>query len=190
MSHHLPDTVALLTRTPRTLDALLRGLPETWIARGEGPGTWTARDIVGHLIHGEHTDWIPRSRTILEHGEARAFEKFDRGGHEELVRGSSMEELLDRFARDRAASLQALEALDVTPAKLALRGRHPELGVVTLSELLATWAAHDLTHLHQLSRVMAQQYREDVGPWTVYLGVFQCAGHSAQALTTPPSRNA
>jgi hypothetical protein len=183
MTIHLADAVALLGRTPRALDALLRGLPDTWIGRSEGPGTWTALDVVGHLIHGEHTDWIPRTRRILESGDSKAFEKFDRGGHAELVRGKTMDQLLDQFARDRGASLRTLEELSLTPAQLELRGRHPELGVVTLSQLLATWAAHDLTHLHQLSRLMARQYEEAVGPWTVYLGVFQCAGHSSPAIS-------
>ncbi len=177
----MQDTVALLRRTPRVLDALLRDLPDTWTMRDEGTGTWTAVDIVAHLIHAERTDWMPRVKTILEHGETRTFEAFDREGHEREVRGKSLPQLLDLFAHARAASLDHLEALGLAPEDLARRGRHPALGVVTLGQLLATWAAHDLTHLHQLSRVMAHQYRDGVGPWAAYLGVMHCSGHSARA---------
>ncbi|PYV96706.1 MAG: hypothetical protein DMG86_20020 [Acidobacteria bacterium] len=176
---HLPDTIVLLERTPAVLNALLRGLPDTWTQRNEGGGTWCPFDVIGHLIHGEHTDWMPRARIILQDGESRAFEPFDRLGHIQESRGKSLEGLLDEFARLRQENLAALRALDLQPQDLARRGRHPALGVVTLSQLLATWAAHDLTHLHQMSRVMAHQYRMAVGPWSSYLGVLQCAGHSS-----------
>ncbi len=179
MDHSLDHTIALLTRTPTVLDALLRDLPEDWTHRDEGADTWTAFGIIGHLIYGEHADWIPRARMILQHGEGRAFEPFDRLGHVKPSEGKSLDTLLDEFAGARAASLRELRALNIQQQDLARRGRHPGLGVVTLSQLLATWAAHDLTHLHQLSRVMAHQYREAVGPWTAYLGVMQCGGHSA-----------
>jgi hypothetical protein len=175
----LSETVALLERTPVAFDALLRGLPDTWTQRNEGGDTWSAFDVIGHLIHGERTDWMPRARIILENGETRAFEPFDRLGHIPESRGKSLEQLLDEFARLRRENLAALRALNLKPEDLARRGRHPALGAVTLSELLATWAAHDLTHLHQLSRVMAHQYRGAVGPWSAYLGVLQCAGHSS-----------
>lgn len=161
------------------LDALLRELPETWTLRNEGGETWSAYGIVGHLIHGEETDWIPRARVILQHGEAKAFEPFDRTAQERLSKTKSLGELLNEFARLRARNLDDLLGMKLTPEKLALRGRHPALGVVTLAQLLATWAAHDLTHLHQLARVMAHQYREAVGPWRAYLGVMQCTGHSS-----------
>lgn len=179
MKHNLQDTIALLTRTPAALDALLRDLPETWTFGNEGEDTWTAFDVVGHLIHGERTDWIPRARIVLQFGDTRPFESFDRLGHVRESQGKSMGQLLDEFARLRSENLRQLRALNLRQEDLELRGRHPSLGVVTLSELLATWAAHDLTHLHQVSRVMAQQYREAVGPWSAYLGVMQCAGHSS-----------
>ena len=176
---NVDEAVAVLSRTPATLDALLRGLPDLWVRSNEGKDTWSAFDIVGHLITGERTDWMARMRTILENGEARPFDPFDRFAQLKESQGKSMEQLLDDFARLRRENLGALQALRLQPDDLVRRGRHPALGVVTLSELLATWAAHDLTHLHQLSRVMAHQYRDEVGPWSAYLGVLQCAGHSA-----------
>src|ERR1700741_3663075 len=179
MQHNLQDTVALLARTPAALVALLRGLPETWTLQNEGEKTWSAFDIVGHLIHGERTDWMPRSRMILQFGESKAFEPFDRWAQERESQGKSLTQLLDEFARLRSENLRELRALNLKPEDLARRGRHPALGVVTLSQLLATWAAHDLTHLHQISRVMAHQYRDSVGPWSEYLGVLHCDGHSA-----------
>jgi hypothetical protein len=179
VEHNLPHTISLLTRTPAALNALLRDLPETWTCRNEGENTWSVFDIVGHLIYGERTDWMPRARMVLQFGESKAFEPFDRWGHVQACQGKSLAQLLDEFARVRSESLDELRALNLRPEDLALRGRHPSLGVVTLSALLATWAAHDLTHLHQISRVIAHQYREAVGPWSAYLGVLQCAGHSA-----------
>ena len=183
----LAEAIAVLTRTPATLNALLRGLPNIWVRGNEGKDTWSAYDIVGHLIVAERTDWMPRVRIILENGEARAFDPFDRFAQmrmkemrmkESQDKSPEMDQLLDDFARLRKESLAALQALDLQPEDLARRGTHPALGVVTLSELLATWAVHDLTHLHQLSRVMAHQYRDAVGPWSVYLGVLKCDGHS------------
>ena len=181
---NLNEISAVLTRTPATLNALLRGLPETWVLSNEGRGsegkdTWSAFDIVGHLIVGERTDWMPRVRIVLENGEARAFDPFDRFAQSRESEGKSLEQLLDEFTRLRNENLAALRALNLQPEDLNRRGRHPALGAVTLSELLATWAVHDLTHLHQLSRVMAHQYRDVVGPWSEYLGVLHCAGHGA-----------
>jgi len=181
MQHDLQATVALLARTPTTLDAFLRNLPETWTHRNEGEKTWSVFDIVGHLIHGERTDWMPRARMILQFGENQAFEPFDRLAQERESQGKSLAELLDEFALLRAQSLDQLRDLNLQPRDLARRGRHPALGVVTLSQLLAAWAVHDLTHLHQISRVMAHQIREAVGPWGKYLGVLECAGHSSPA---------
>jgi hypothetical protein len=168
MEHNLQDTIALLTRTPAALNALLRDLPETWTHRNEGENTWSPFDIVGHLIHGEHTDWIPRAKIILQFDESKPFEPFDREGFKGVTQNKSLGQLLDEFACLRAANLNDLRALNLQPQDLARRGQHPTLGVVTLSELLATCAAHDLTHLHQISRVMAHQY-----------GVFKCNGHSS-----------
>src|SRR5271154_1210450 len=179
MEQNLQYTMALLGRTPAALNALLRDLSEEWTLRNEGVQTWSAFDVVGHLIHGERTDWIPRARMILEFGEMRDFEPFDRWGQARESEGKSLGQLLDEFARLRRQSLAEFRALNLQPEDLARRGRHPALGVVTLSELLATWAAHDLTHLHQISRVMAYQYREAVGPWSAYLGVLHCTGHGA-----------
>src|SRR5450631_4890514 len=176
---HLADCVEILTRTPATLDALLRGMPNLWVRRNEGTSTWSAFDIVGHLIVGERTDWMPRVRVILDSGEARAFDPFDRFAQERESQGKSLEQLLDDFARLRTENLAALQALNLQPQDFTRRGTHPAFGSVTLAQLLATWAAHDLTHLHQLSRVMAHQYRDAVGPWTAYLGVYQCNGHSS-----------
>jgi hypothetical protein len=176
---NLEETVMLLNRTPIVLNALLRGLPSSWIQRNEGADTWNAFDIVGHLNHGERTDWMPRARIILAHGESRSFEPFDRWGHLKETQGKSLEQLLDDFARLRRDNLAALKTLNLQPVDLKRRGRHLALGIVTLLELLATWAAHDLTHLHQISRVMAHQFRDPVGPWSVYLGVLQCSGHSS-----------
>lgn len=179
--HDLKDTIALLARTPAALDALVRDLPDAWTRRNEGGDTWTVFDVVGHLIQGERSDWIPRARRILESGESRAFEPFDRFAQEHDSRGKSIGDLLDEFARLRRASLGELQAMNLRPEDLERRGRHPSLGTVTLSQLVATWAAHDLTHLHQISRIMAHQYRDAVGPWSRFLGVLHCAGHSAAA---------
>src|SRR5579862_2614153 len=177
----LPDAVAFLTRTPAALDALLRGLPDTWVRRNEGKDTWSAYDILGHLVYAERADWIPRVRIIMEHGEARPFDPFDRFAQLKESQGKPREfgHLLDEFASLRRGNLTALKEMNLQPQDLARRGSHPSLGTVTLAELLATWAAHDLTHLHQLSRVMAYQYRDAVGPWNVYMGVLKCAGHSS-----------
>jgi hypothetical protein len=174
----LADTVAVLTRTPASLDALLRGLPNIWVRGNEGEDTWSAYDIVGHLVIGERTDWMPRLRIILEKGEARAFDPFDRFAQERESKDKSLEQLLDEFAGLRTENLSALQALNLQQEDFSRKGKHPRLGVVTLSQLLATWAVHDLTHLHQLSRVMAHQYEEAVGPWSAFLGVLKCGGHS------------
>jgi hypothetical protein len=179
MEQNPPNTISLLTRTPAALNALLRDLPEAWTLRNEGDGTWSAFDVVGHLIHAERTNWIPRAKIILQFGEDRTFEAFDRLGQMTESQGKSLEQLLDQFARLRSESLGELRALNPTQEDLDRRGRHPALGIVTLSQLLAAWAAHDLTHLHQIFRVMAHQYRDAVGPWNGYLGVFRCTGHSS-----------
>jgi hypothetical protein len=179
MEHDLQDTLSLLNRTPGALNALLRDLPEMWTSRNEGENTWSAFDVIGHLIHAERTDWMPRVRMVLQFGEAQPFAPFDRWGMVRETQGKSLGQLLDEFAHLRSENLGQLRALNLQRTDLSLRGRHPALGVVTLSELLATWATHDLTHLHQISRVMAHQYREAVGPWSAYLGVLQCAGHSS-----------
>jgi hypothetical protein len=179
MEHNLQHTISLLTRTPAALDALLRDLPETWTFRNEGENTMSAFDVVGHLIHAERTNWIPRAKMVLQFGETQAFDPFDRWAQVRESQGKSLGQLLDEFGRLRSESLGELRALNLRQEDLGRRGWHPALGVVTLSELLATWAAHDLTHLHQISRIMAHQYREAVGPYSAYLGVLKCAGHSS-----------
>ena len=179
MEQNLIDTIALLSRTPAALDVLLRDLPKAWTSHDEGENTWSAFDVVGHLIHGERTDWMPRLRMILEFGETQTFVPFDRFAQFRESEGKSLPQLLDQFARLRAENLAELRALNLQPADFERQGRHPALGPATLSQLLAAWAVHDLTHLHQISRIMAHQYRDAVGPWSTFLGVLQCAGHSA-----------
>jgi hypothetical protein len=167
----MEEAVALLARTPAVLDALLRDLPDGWIVADEGADTWSPFDVVGHLIHGERTDWLQRIKIILDHGDARAFDKFDRFAQYALSDGRTMTSLLDEFATQRQANLRELARLRLTDSDLARRGRHPELGTVTLRHLLATWVAHDLDHVMQISRVMAKQYSDEVGPWRAYLRI-------------------
>jgi hypothetical protein len=169
----LHEAVAILERTPSALDALLRGLPDGWLGAHEGGATWSPFDIVGHLVHGELTDWIPRLRTIFDVGETRAFEPFDRLAQFTASKGRRLPELLDEFARVRRKSLDDLAALHLTAADLERKGRHPEFGSVTVRQLLATWVAHDLDHIVQISRVLARQYSDEVGPWRAYLRVIR-----------------
>ena len=177
MEHDLARTIELISHTPAALHALLRELPEEWTHHNEGDGTFTVVDVVGHLIHADKEDWIPRARRILQHGEAVPFDAFDRWGHVKECQGKTLPQLLDEFTRVRSNCLDELRALNLQPEQLALRGQHPSLGAVTLSNLLATWAAHDMTHLHQVSRIMARQYAELVGPFGAFLGVLKCNGH-------------
>jgi hypothetical protein len=167
----LPETLDLLERTPTVVGTLLRGTSSSWHAVNEGPGTWSAFDVVGHLIHGEETDWVPRARIILEYGEDRPFEPFDRFAQLNRFAGWSLEQLLDRFAELRQANLEIVRSWHLTDAQLELPGRHPELGPVNLRQLLATWAVHDLNHIAQIARVMAKRYTEEVGVWRNYLSI-------------------
>jgi uncharacterized damage-inducible protein DinB len=171
MEYQHEHTIAILTRTPATVQALLAGLPDAWTHATEGDGTWSAYDVVGHLLHGEQTDWMPRLRIILEEGEGRPFPTFDRTAMFEESAGKSLDELLDAFAAARATNLATLHGIAVTPETLALTGAHPALGAVTLGNLLATWATHDLNHLGQIVEVMAHQYDAAVGPWKAYLAI-------------------
>ncbi len=175
--HSLQQTTALLANFPTALNALLRDLPESWTRRNEGGDTWSAYDVVGHLIHGERTDWMPRLKRILEFGDTKAFDPFDRKAQFQESKDRPLAQLLDEFARLRADNLAELGKLNLQPADFDRPGRHPALGAVTLSELLATWAAHDLNHLHQLTRIMAYQYQGKVGPWKRYMGVMHCDAH-------------
>jgi hypothetical protein len=178
MNFSLDDTMALLERTPHALGALLDGLPVAWTHANEGPETFSPYDVVGHLIHGERTDWMVRARIILDHGESTPFDRFDRFAQFRDGAGRTLPDLLDEFGSLRRENLQKLRGWNLAPADLDRRGTHPGLGTVTLRALLATWVVHDLTHLHQVSRAMAHQYREQVGPWSVFLGVLRCQGHS------------
>ena len=175
----LDNTIALISRTPSVLDTLLRDLDEVWTLRNEGHDTWNAFDVIGHMIHAERADFLPRARIILEHGETQPFPPFDRFAQTKESQGKSLAQLLDEFCRLRYEGVDELRALNLQPEDLERRGRHPALGTVTLGNLLACWAAHDLTHLHQISRIMAHQYRGMVGSWAEFLGVLQCQGHSA-----------
>ena len=167
----LDQAKEILRRTPGTLNALLADLPDEWVLSNEGPETWSPYDVVGHLIEGEETDWIPRARIILELGEDRPFDKFDRFAMFQKSKGKSLRELLARFEQLRGESLRQLDELNLTPELLQKRGTHPALGVVTLSQLLSAWVVHDLGHIRQIVRVMAKQYRDDIGPWTAYLTI-------------------
>lgn len=171
MDFDLATARPLLERTPRTLRELLRGLPASWVEQNEGPGTWTVFDVVGHLIHGEEADWIPRARRILDHGTTRPFDPFDREAQFSASRGKTLNQLLDEFEVARAHSLAELDALNLTPELLARQGLHPAFGAVTLGQLLATWVTHDLDHIVQISRVLAKGYTDAVGPWRAYLRV-------------------
>jgi hypothetical protein len=167
----LEEGIAILTRTPGTLDRMLRGLPDGWIRAHEGGDTWSPFDVLGHLIHGERTDWVPRARVIMEQGESRPFEKFDRFAQFEDTQGRTLDSLLDEFIVRRRESLRQLAELRIGPADLDRRGTHPALGTVTLRQLLATWVAHDLDHVVQVARVIGRQYTDEVGPWRAYLRI-------------------
>lgn len=171
----LSEIRSALTRTPETLRVLLGGLPDEWIRANEGPETFSPFDVLGHLIAGEETDWIPRVRRILEDGESKPFDPFDRFAMYEATRGKSAAELLDRFVEARRENLSALDALNLTDEQLELRGLHPGLGSVTLGQLLATWVMHDISHVTQISRVMSKQLGDSIGPWREYFSVFRDA---------------
>jgi hypothetical protein len=169
----LEECMAVLTRTPATLDTLLRDLPEPWTAATEGPGTWSPYVVIGHLIHCEKADWMPRLAIILEHGPSRPFDSFDREAQFGDSHGKSLSTLLDEFSALRRENLARLRALNLQPAQFELQGTHPALGPVTVRQLLATWTAHDLAHILQVSRVMAKRYKQEVGPWAEYLSVMK-----------------
>lgn len=171
MELELASVKQILIRTPTTLNSLLRNLPDEWVQSNEGRETWSPFDVVGHLVHAEEADWLPRARIIMEEGETATFKPFDRFAMFEKSRGKSLSELLDTFELLRKENLASLEQMNLTPAMLERRGTHPEFGLVTLSQLLSTWAVHDLGHIGQIVRVMAKQYGETVGPWRAYLSV-------------------
>ena len=169
---NLDDVLAVLVRTPAAFTALLERLPDTWVAATEGPDTWSPYDVIGHLIHGELTDWIPRARHILG-GDTRPFEPFDRTAQFTNSQGKSLAELLARFAALRRDNVAALVEMNPTGEDLNRKGLHPELGEVTLGQLLATWVVHDLDHVGQIARTMAKVYADAVGPWSAYLSILQ-----------------
>ncbi|HWA15688.1 MAG TPA: DinB family protein [Gemmatimonadales bacterium] len=167
----IDDTLAVLARTPATLRALLQGLPERWVRNNEGPDTFSPFDVVGHLIDGEETDWMARARIIRAQGENRTFTPYDRFRHKDRNKGKVLDALLDEFARLRQENLATVRGWRLAPVDLDLVGQHPAFGPVTLRQLLATWAVHDLGHIAQVSRVLAKQYGDEVGPWKAYLPV-------------------
>jgi uncharacterized damage-inducible protein DinB len=171
MEFQLDQAISILKRTPKTLESLLRNVPDEWLLANEGADSWSPFDVVGHLLHGEETDWITRAKIILAHGDGLAFEPFDRFAMLEKSRGKSLGELLGSFSQLRRRNLEELEAMKLTPKLLEKQGIHPDLGAVTLRQLLATWVVHDLSHIGQIVRVMAKQYGEAVGPWKAYLSL-------------------
>ena len=173
MNFDLQEARAILSRTPDVLDSLLRGLPDPWLSNNEGPDTWSPFDVLGHLIHGEKTDWIARAKKCLAEGEEKKFESFDRFAQFEESVGKTTVDLLARFRELRGANLQFIDELEIDEEKLKSIGIHPKFGEVTLRQLLSTWAAHDLNHIVQICRVMARQYHDEVGPWKQYMRVMQ-----------------
>lgn len=167
----LTDAQRILSKTPGVLRQWLSDLPENWQHANEGKDTFSPFDVLGHLIHGEQTDWIPRMNTILQFGESRPFDPYDRFAQYDLSKGKTMTQLLDEFETERNRCLQVLREANLTDAQLDSRGLHPRLGSVTLRQLLATWVAHDQGHIAQIARVMAKQYKTEVGPWTRFMNV-------------------
>lgn len=173
MTFNLQHSIQLLSRTPSVLTALLAGLPHEWVTTNEGPGTWSPFDVLGHLIHGERTDWVPRAKIILSEAADKRFVPFDRFAQLQNDQNQPIEALLAEFAALRAQNIAELTSLEIDAAKLSKTGVHPEFGGVTLQQLLATWTVHDLGHITQIARVLAKNYQLEVGPWRAYLGVLQ-----------------
>ncbi len=173
MQFKIPEATQILRRTPATVRAMVEAVPDGWLKATEGAGTWSCYDIIGHLIYGELTDWIPRARIILEHGEARAFEPFDRCAQFREDQTRPISALLDQFAFLRAENLTVLEGLQLTSDDLSRTGTHPELGTVSLGQLISSWAVHDLSHISQIARVTAKQYAHEVGPWRAYMSILK-----------------
>lgn len=168
----LDDTVAILEKTPRSLASLLQGLPSIWVTATEGDNTWSPYDVIGHLIYGERVNWIPRAQYILA-GDLRPFPPFDRTAQFTQSKGKTLSELLSEFSSLRQNNLVILSGMGLTPEVLQKTGRHPELGIVSLEQLLATWAIHDLDHVGQIVRTMAKVYSKSVGPWNAYLSILK-----------------
>lgn len=173
MEFEIKKAKEILERTPVVLNNLLAGLSEEWTRQNEGPDTWSPYDVIGHLIHGENTDWIPRAQVILSESDDKNFVPFDRFAQFENSKGKSTNDLLAEFTSLRKSNLQVLDSMDINEDNLKKTGIHPEFGAITLKQLLSCWVAHDLGHIVQISRVMAKQYKEEVGPWTKYLKVLE-----------------
>ncbi len=171
MKYDLKKSYEILERTPAVLQSLLAGLSDDWIMPNEGPETFSPYDVVGHLIHGEKTDWVPRAKMILEFGNTKIFERYDRFAQYEESKEKSLQQLLEEFEVIRRENMNWIKSLNLTENDLGRRGMHPVLGEVTLRNLLATWVAHDLTHLAQVTRVMAKQYKEEMGPWPEFFRI-------------------
>lgn len=171
MKFNLDKSLEILQQTPLTLRQMMGKLSDEWIAKNEGNDTWSPYDVVGHLIHGEKTDWIPRLEVILADGENKTFEVFDRFAQFEYSKGKSLTQLLNEFESLRSSNLLTLQAKSISEEDLTRKGIHPEFGEVSASQLLSTWVVHDLNHIAQIARVMAFQYKSAVGPWVRYLGV-------------------
>jgi NTP pyrophosphatase (non-canonical NTP hydrolase) len=173
MNFSLEKSIQILERTPTVLEVMLKNISPDWINNSKGEGTWSAYDVVGHLIHGEKTDWVPRAEIILSDKADKRFEKFDRFAQFENSKGKLLGELLEEFTALRKNNIDRLKSLNITDKDLDKKGIHPAFGDVTLAQLLSTWVVHDLNHIAQISRVMAKHYKEDVGPWTAYLKILQ-----------------
>jgi len=173
MQFQIDQALDVLTTTPGVLNAMLRGRSRAWLNCRKTPDAFSPADVVGHLSHGERTNWMPRAEAILKHQDSVAFDPFDRFAFRPLIENKSIEELLDEFASLREQSLVALNSLQLTDKQLALPGKHPDLGDVTLSNLLATWVVHDLGHISQIVKAMANEYREAVGPWFAYTTILR-----------------
>jgi hypothetical protein len=170
-SFDVTEILAHLARTPLALDAWLRGIPAAWCDANEGPDTWSPREIVGHLVHGDETDWVTRARIILDHGESRSFDPFDRFAQRTRFAGWPLERLIDRFSEIRSDNVATVRGWRLTREQLDRTGMHPSLGTLTLRNLLATWGVHDLAHTAQIARVLAKQAGANVGPWREYLPI-------------------
>jgi len=173
MQFSLENSLPILEQTPAVLRTFFAQLPEAWVNTNEGENTWSVFDVVGHLIHGEHTDWIPRTKLILSNNEVKTFIPFDRFAQFQDSRGKTLTQLLSTFKLLRHQNIISLKSFSISDTDLSKTGIHPEFGTVTLKQLLATWVAHDLGHIAQISRVMAKQYKEEAGPWTQYLKILQ-----------------
>lgn len=173
MKFQVTQAVEILENTPKVLNSLLGNLSDDWTASTENRDDWNPFDIVGHYIHGEETDWIPRAEIILKQGENRTFEPFDRFAQFEASKGKSLNELLETFAERRRESLETLKSWNLSDEQLQLKGAHPELGEVTLEQLLSTWVVHDLTHIRQIVQVLAKKYGSNVGVWKEYLSILK-----------------